>query len=173
MKLTCICLMTLTLSVFGVKKQDPSLFDYGNANDPDKNKDFKMSTTEIRNWCPSFVRVHYKSPALTQKFPAAVRAFKESDQDEDGELSSSEYREFTKKMKDIFEKVYAQFEKDYDENKNGRIDKSELIKARGENSEYFTYAVAVTEEMHVTEKGENPIVKNKPVPPKALDDIYE
>ena len=176
MKKVCVLLLIITSSVFAVKKEKASLFDYGNANDPDKNKDFRMSTTEIRNWCPSFVRVHYTSPALTQKFPAAVRAFEKSDSDKDGVLSSTEYREFTKIMKETFEEIYMKFRKDYDANKNGRLEKSELAQGRIDNEEYFTYAVPVTEEMHKMKEapaqGNQPLEK-KEMPVKALDDIYE
>ena len=166
-------LMFLSLSVFAVKKQKASIYDYGNANDPDKNKDFKISTTELRAWCPAFVRVHYTNPALTNKFPAAVRLFKECDENEDEELSTSEYRAFSKEMAKLFDKIYDQFKKDYDVNKNGRLDKSELLAGRKDNEDYFAYAVPLTEEMNQTaDEGENKIVEKKSMPTKAIDDIY-
>jgi len=173
MKNVCVLLLILTSSVLAIKKQQASFFDYGNANDPDKNKDFRMTTTEIRNWCPSFVRVHYTNPALTQKFPAAVRAFNESDADKNSELSFTEYRTFAKKMKTVFDEVYLKFRKEYDANRNGRLEKGELAQGRSENTEYFTFAVRVTEEKLQEDQGQNPIVEKKPIPPKAIDDIYD
>ena len=172
MKKVCVLLLLLTCSLFGVKKQKASIYDYGNANDPDKDKDFEISRSELRIWCPAFVRVHYTNPVLTQKFPAAVRTFNECDEDKDKVLSSSEYRKFTKKMDELFEKIYEQFKKDYDANKNGRLDKSELIDGRKANEDYFSYAVPLTEEMNQVEEGKNPVEKKKVMQVKALDDIY-
>ncbi|MCM8532445.1 MAG: hypothetical protein NE330_14875 [Lentisphaeraceae bacterium] len=143
MKKLFLVYLLLIPCLFGAKKE-ASLIDYGNANNPDKDRDFEVSRTELKTWCGAFIRVHYTAPLLTKKFPVAVEMFELADDDADGELTTKEYRVFTAKMKEVFEKVYEQLKIDYDKDKNKRLSKPELIAARREHREYYSYAIPVS-----------------------------
>ena len=164
MKKLFLVYLLLISSVFGAKKE-ASLIDYGNANNPDKDRDFEVSRTELKTWCGAFVRVHYTAPLLTKKFPVVVEMFHEADDDADGELSSKEYRVFAAKMKEVFEQVYEQLKIDYDKDKNKRLSKTELIAARKEHREYFSYAIPVSSEKYkkMQEAKEKELEKKKDV----------
>jgi hypothetical protein len=174
MKKMCVIFFLISFCAGAAKKPQASLLDYGNANEPDKDKDFKISSTELRRWCPSFVRVHYTNPFLTQKFPAAVRAFKSADEDKDEILSAKEYKDFTKRMRLVFDDIYEKFVEDYDSSRNKRVDRNELIKARTDNKDYWAFAVPASDNVNDPEdEGENPIVKKDESPKKGYYDIYD
>ncbi|MCM8530709.1 MAG: hypothetical protein NE330_06060 [Lentisphaeraceae bacterium] len=134
-KLITVLLIFGTSCVYG----QIGYYDYYNYKRIDRDKDFKVELSEVRDWSEAFARVYTHSEEMVSAFPLAKQLMDDADKDADRTISKKELRDFQKVIYPIFKTAYEDFKLNYDTNKNRRIDKSEVAQAFAKYSDYLTY----------------------------------
>jgi len=155
-----VVLFSLTLSAQRMKQE------FARSN-PDRDYDLKVDTTEMKIWTGN-ISYNYNH-GYSEIYSVPLKKFIESfDENNDGKLSSLEFRRFQTGAKKVFSDATSFLTEKYDENKNRRLDKSEKEAVRTEVKDFLFFALSLHQAKKNGTDAKTVLEKSR-----ALDDIYD
>ncbi|MCM8532090.1 MAG: hypothetical protein NE330_13085 [Lentisphaeraceae bacterium] len=172
--LAAALLISLCVESFAQKRGGRSLETMNILINPDEDKDYKVDTSELRDWLEAVEKV-FERNKIGMKMPMLnIDIVKKFDEDLDRELSSREERNLRDHMKKLFADASKRLITEYDANKNRRLDTKELITLREAIPNFYNYALKPVEvkpvkDLKLAVKPKTPEV----IKQRKLDDIYD